>query len=151
MSPRIPRWLFGVLLGIATVGAGQAFAEENKSPLPQSVKTWLEDDQVQRWSVLLETGKKKFNEGSCAKCHGTGGTGGKWGPDLTDDKWVQTDGSLEQIREVIMWGVRRSDFKDPNRRFEMNPSGGMMLEWDEMRALAAYVWSLNHGSFLPSR
>ena len=32
---------------------------------------------------------------SCVGCHGDGGTGGQWGPDLTDDVWVQSDGTLE--------------------------------------------------------
>lgn len=85
-------------------------------------------------------------EGSCTRCHGEGGAGGQWAPDLTDDEWVQSDGSLEGIREVVSWGVRRRDFADSSRRFEMNPAGGMQLEWDEVRALAAYVWSLQNGS-----
>ncbi|NKB90593.1 MAG: hypothetical protein GKS06_20495 [Acidobacteria bacterium] len=72
-------------------------------------------------------------------------------PDLTDAEWVQSDGSLEGIRETIMWGVRRRDFADESRRFEMNPAGGMNLEWEEMAAVAAYVWSMENGTFLPSR
>ena len=27
----------------------------------------------------------------------------------------------------------------------------MNLEWDEIRALAAYVWSLSNGDFIPRR
>ena len=50
-----------------------------------------------------------------------------------------------------MWGVRRRDFSDPNLRFEMNPSGGMNLEWADMGAVAAYVWTLSNGTFLPQR
>lgn len=134
-------------VGFALVAAAQPARPE----LPAAVQEWLEADQLQRWATMLEQGEKLFNEGSCARCHGEGGKGGPWAPDLTDEQWEQTDGSLEQIREVIFWGVRRRDFKDPSRRFEMNPSGGMNLEWDQMRALAAYVWSLENGTFLPQR
>ena len=78
---------------------------------------------------MIQTGEELFSEGSCANCHGEGGSGGRFGPDLTDAAWVQGDGDLEGIRQVIFWGVRRRDFDDPDRRFEMNPQGGMDLEW----------------------
>ena len=64
---------------------------------------------------------------------------------------MQSDGDLEGVWDTIFWGVRRRDFADESRRFEMNPQGGMELEWDEIGALAAYVWSLNNGDFLPRR
>ena len=50
---------------------------------------------------------------------------------------------------MIFWGVRRVDFSDAGRRFQMNPGGGLHLEWGEYDALAAYVWSLNNGTSLP--
>lgn len=130
--------------------AGPAFAQE-RPELPQEVKDWLERDQFRRWASMLETGKGLFAEGTCTRCHGEAGAGGRSGPDLTDAEWVQSDGSLEGIRETIFWGVRRRDFADPSRRFEMNTVGGMNLEWDEVRALAAYVWSLSHEAGLPQR
>ena len=70
---------------------------------------------------------------------------------LVGEEWVQSDGSLMGIRETIFWGVRRKDFADPNRRFQMNPGGGMDLEWSDYDAMAAYVWSLSNGTFLPER
>jgi len=118
---------------------------QQPAPLPGEVREWLERDQAQRWATLVDTGRQLFNEGSCARCHGDNGVGGNFGPDLTDDQWVQSEGDLDGIQETILWGVRRRDFGDPPRRFEMNPAGGMQLEWDEIRALAAYVWSLGDG------
>ncbi len=47
-----------------------------------------------------------------------------------------------------MWGVRRRHFADPDRRFQMNPAGGMDLDYAQLNALTAYVWSLNNGDFL---
>lgn len=117
--------------------------------LPETVRTWLERDQVQRWRAMLAEGDSLFNGGSCRRCHGDGGAGGRFGPDLTDAAWVQSDGSLEEIRRTIFWGVRRELFADPGWRFEMNPGGGQDLTWDQHASLAAYVWSLSNGSHLP--
>jgi mono/diheme cytochrome c family protein len=136
--------LGSLVLLTATDAIGQQQAPE----LPQEVKAWLEFDQTRRWAAQIETGQELFAEGSCYRCHGEGGTGGGFGPDLTDTEWVQGDGSLANIRETIMWGVRRRDFADPDRRFQMNPAGGMDLDGAKLNALAAYVWSLSNGDFL---
>ena len=139
--------LGALVLWSQPAASGQAQAVE----LPPEVRTWMQRDQVVRWSKLIETGGKLFNEGSCANCHGDNGSGGRWAPDLTDTEWVQSDGDLEGIRETIFWGVRRSNFADPDRRFQMHPAGGQDLEWGEYDALAASVWSLSNGTFLPER
>jgi len=44
--------------------------------------------------------------------------------------------------------VRRRDLADPDRRFQMNPAGGMDLDYAQLNALTACVWSLNNGDFL---
>ncbi len=131
--------------------AGSAGAQQARVELPENVKEFLERDQVRRWANLIETGGKLFDEGSCARCHGEGGSGGRSGPDLTDAEWVQSDGDLAGIRETIFWGVRRKDFADESRRFQMNPGGGMEIEWADYDALAIYVWTLSNGTFLPQR
>ena len=120
-----------------------ASAQAAQNPLPTEVQDWLARDQVQRWRVMLMEGDSIFNARSCARCHGTGGTDGNNGPDLTDSEWVQSDGSLEGIRETIFWGVRRQHLANPDFRFEMNPGGGIDLTWDQYSSLAAYVWSLS--------
>jgi len=131
--------------------ASPAAAQQPANPLPAGIRQWMESDQVQRWARLVVVGDSLFNHGTCTRCHREGGVGGERAPNLTDAQWNQSDGSLEGIRETIFWGVRRRDFKDPERPFEMNPSGGMSLSWDEVRALAAYVWTLSNGNFLPQR
>lgn len=141
--------LVATLLLLTTTQSARA--QQQRPELPQDVKDWMARNQVQRWAQMLQTGEKLFAEGSCVNCHGEGGSGGRWAPDLTDSEWVQSDGDLEGIRETIMWGVRRRDFVDPNRRFQMNPSGGMDLAWEDFDAIAAYVWSLSNGTFLPER
>jgi len=134
-----------LLIGVGGVGAQQSVE------LPDEAKAFLERDQVPRWANLIETGGKLFEEGSCVRCHGEGGSGGRYAPDLTDSEWVQSSGDLAGIRETILWGVRRRDFADETRRFQMNPSGGMDIEWEDYDALAIYVWTLSNGTFLPQR
>jgi Cytochrome C oxidase, cbb3-type, subunit III len=129
--------------------AGEAQGQEVE--LPGEVGEWLERDQVQRWAAMIEEGDSIFNSRSCRRCHGDSGSGGRNGPDLSDSEWVQSDGSLEGIRETIFWGVRRRDFADPNRRFQMNPGGGVDLTWQQYASLAAYVWTLSNGTHLPER
>lgn len=143
------RSLIVIVTAVASVGAAlllptdRAAAQGPEARLPEEVTRWMARDQGRRWPVMIEGGEKLFNEGTCVRCHGQDGSGGSFGPDLTDSEWVQGDGSLENVGEVIFWGVRRRDFADPDRRFQMNPEGGMDLALDERDALTAYVWSLS--------
>ena len=137
-----------LLLGGAAIPS-RAVAQDSQRALPDEVRVWLERDQVQRWAAMIGDGDSIFNSRSCRRCHGEGGSGGRNGPDLADATWVQSDGSLEGIRRTIFWGVRREYFADPSWRFEMNPGGGASLTWDEYAAVAAYVWSLSNGTYLP--
>lgn len=126
-------------------------AEAQQPTLPAEVSEWLERDQARRWAMMIAEGDSIFNSGSCARCHGEAGSGGRNGPDLTDINWVQSDGSLEEIRRTVFWGVRRELLSDPAWRFEMNPGGGLDLEWNQYASLAAYVWSLSNETGLPGR
>ncbi len=130
----------GAIMMAPVLGGAQAPA----NPLSQEVREWLERDQLRRWNLLVAEGDSIFNGGSCARCHGEGGEGGRFGPVLSDDLWVQSDGSLEEIRRTIFWGVRRELLSTEDWRFEMNPGGGLDLEWEQHDALAAYVWSLSN-------
>lgn len=129
---------------LATAHTGPVSAQQ--ADLPAEVREWLARDQAQRWARMLAEGDSIFNSASCRRCHGEGGSGGSWGPDLTDSTWVQSDGSLEGIRRTIFWGVRRELMSDPAWRFEMNPGGGADLAWEQYASLAAYVWSLSNGA-----
>lgn len=123
---------------------------QQRPELPDNVKEWLARDQPRRWAAMIEAGEKLFSEGICAQCHGQGGTSGRFGPDLTDQEWVQSDGSLDGIRMTLLWGVRKQDLSDAGRPF-MLPDGGMELSSADRNALVAYVWSLANGTFLPER
>lgn len=151
MQARSLAFAYVAILLCAVSVAGSLAAQEQSDSLPEEVRAWLEADQLRRWATLLQVGEQRFKEGSCGRCHGETGADGRWGPDLTDDVWLHSEGDLAGIQETIFWGVRRRDMADDTRPFEMNPAGGMSLEWEEVQALAAYVWSLGNGTVLPRR
>jgi glucose/arabinose dehydrogenase/cytochrome c553 len=77
--------------------------------------------------------------GTCTGCHGENGGGSTLGPDLTDNKWLWSDGSFAGIRKTIADGVDHpKQFRSP-----MPPVKGQMTD-AQISALAAYVWGLSH-------
>ncbi|MGC2401556.1 MAG: c-type cytochrome [Acidobacteriaceae bacterium] len=77
---------------------------------------------------------------SCAGCHGASAKGSALGPDLTDQKWLWSDGSYPAIAKTITEGVMQpKEYRSP-----MPPMGGAQLTPDQVNALAAYVWALSH-------
>ena len=90
---------------------------------------------------MIEDGGKLFRgNGMCYACHGQQGSGiPNVGADLADDEWLHSDGSLDGILTTIKNGVPsdKSSFG-----VSMPPKGGSALDEDNLRAVAAYVWSL---------
>src|SRR5437867_4326161 len=77
---------------------------------------------------------------TCTGCHGASAKGSPLGPDLTDKKWLWSDGSYTGIAKTIAEGVMRpKQYRSP-----MPPTGGAQLTADQISALAAYVWALSH-------
>jgi len=94
--------------------------------------------------AMIQEGDSLFNHGSCQRCHGMNGTGGRTAPDLTDATWLHIDGSYASIEHIISTGVAAADFKSPTSRFPMRPNGGMPLTDDQRADVAAYVYTLSH-------
>ena len=79
----------------------------------------------------------------CYVCHGPAGKGvNGLGPNLTDKEWLNADGSLPSIEKVITEGVS----KPKKMPAPMPPKGGGQLNDSQIKAAAAYVWSLGHGN-----
>jgi len=77
---------------------------------------------------------------TCTGCHGAAGKGTPLGPDLTDTKWLWSDGSYAGIAKTITSGVSQpKEYRSP-----MPPMGGAQLTSDQVSALAAYIWGLSH-------
>ena len=77
---------------------------------------------------------------TCTGCHGADGAGSALGPNLTSNKWLWSDGSVDGIKKTITEGVA----KPKNYRSPMPPLGGGQLTPDQVSAVAAYVWALGH-------
>jgi mono/diheme cytochrome c family protein len=77
----------------------------------------------------------------CFVCHGPAGKGvAGLGPNLTDKEWLNSDGSLPSIEKIIQEGVP----KPKKMASPMPPKGGGQLGEAQIKAVAAYVWSLSH-------
>jgi glucose/arabinose dehydrogenase/mono/diheme cytochrome c family protein len=77
---------------------------------------------------------------ACTGCHGENGEGTPLGPALTGKKWLWSDGSYSGIEKTIAEGVAQpKEYRSP-----MPPMGGAQLTPDQVKAVAAYVWSVSH-------
>ena len=91
---------------------------------------------------LIASGKTVFESTApCYTCHGMDGSGSALAPNLRDTTWVHSDGSLQGIENTVRSGVLQpKQFPSP-----MPPMGGAQLSNEQVRAVAAYVYSLSHG------
>ena len=95
-------------------------------------------------SAMIAVGDSIFHKGSCQRCHGMDAKGTVRGPDLTDNTWAQISGSYPEIVEIVTTGVPKARIKMAGAPFGMNPRGGINLTDDQVRDVAAYVYSLSH-------
>jgi len=90
---------------------------------------------------LIAQGDKIFHgPGNCYACHGTNAQGSV-GPNLTDAEWIHSKGSYEEIVAQVTKGVPKEESKSG---IVMPPRGGSTISDDEVKAVAAYVYSLSH-------
>jgi cbb3-type cytochrome c oxidase subunit III len=80
------------------------------------------------------------SKGNCYACHGANAQGAV-GPNLTDSEWIHSDGSYDAIVKQITTGVTAEESKS---KIPMPPKGGSQITDDEVKAVAAYVYSLSH-------
>jgi mono/diheme cytochrome c family protein len=78
--------------------------------------------------------------GTCYTCHGADAKGTPLAPDLTDDKWLWSDGSWEAIIKTVTTGVPHPK----EHHSQMPPRGGTQFTPEQAAAVAAYVWALSH-------
>ena len=93
--------------------------------------------------AMVEEGQQIYaGAGICAVCHGPDATG-DIGPNLTDAEWLIGDGEYEQIVTQILEGVSAADATNPLGAI-MPPKGGAAITEAQVRAVAAYIWTLSH-------
>jgi len=92
--------------------------------------------------AMIEDGKQLYTgAGICFACHGQDAKGMPGvGPNLTDREWLHTDGSFQRIADLVLNGI---DAKQTKSGVIMPPKGGSMLNEQQIRAVAAYVWTLS--------
>jgi cytochrome c oxidase cbb3-type subunit 3 len=78
---------------------------------------------------------------NCAPCHGAGGGGARGYPNLNDDAWLW-GGTLAQIEQTILHGIRSGDEK---AHIGDMPAFGRdgILKPDQISAVVSYVQSLS--------
>jgi mono/diheme cytochrome c family protein len=122
-------------------GEELAFAEPEApaapaaAPAAQTPRVQLPPGVTQ---AMVDDGKKTF-DASCFACHGQGGAGGPLAPALNDGQWLNIDGSFDALVQVIANGVPQpKQYPAP-----MPPKGGAPLNDQQVRAVAAYVYSIS--------
>ncbi len=93
-------------------------------------------------AAMVQKGEQVFSgAGICTACHGPNATGAI-GPDLTDAEWLIGDGEYEQLVAQILEGVSAAEATNTLGAI-MPPKGGGAITEDQVRAVAAYVWTLS--------
>ena len=117
-------------LAIAFIGASSLQAQE---ALPEGVT-----------EAMVQEGQTIFmGAGLCAVCHGMDGSGAV-GPNLTDGEWLTGEGTYPELIDQITNGVSPAEVKNALGAI-MPPKGGSAITDDQVKAVAAYVWTLTHG------
>lgn len=75
---------------------------------------------------------------NCTPCHGSGAEGGPGFPNLNDNDWLW-GGKIEDIYTTISHGIRSDD---PDTRTSEMPAFGDILKPEEIKQVAAFVFSL---------
>jgi len=121
-------WVIGIVLLAAPLVAASA-------QIPDSLPTEVTPQMIRNGQLLFE------GPGLCMSCHGKDGAGlGDAGKDLTDSAWHHSDGSFEGILTQIKAGV---PVEHGAGGVQMPERGASRLTENQLRAVAAYVWSLS--------
>ena len=124
-------WIrFGVLAcAVAALHAAPA-AAQTKPAAPAAVTP-----------AAITAGDSIFHKtGNCYACHGANAQG-LVGPNLTDAEWIHGDGSFDMIVATVIKGIAKEASKSG---IIMPPKGGSTITDDEVKQVAAYVYSLSH-------
>ena len=118
--------LFALLLSVKPVAA-----QVTPTTLPAGVTQ----------KMITDGGGVFKGAGLCFACHGQDWKGMPGlGANLTDSEWLHIDGSYETIVELITKGTTSST------GVAMPPKGGSAISEADVKAVAAYVWSLSHSA-----
>lgn len=124
-------WIrFGVLAGVVAALHAAPAAAQAKPAAPAAVTP-----------AAIAAGDSIFHKsGNCYACHGANAQG-LVGPNLTDAEWVHGDGSFDMVVATVTKGITKEESKTG---VIMPAKGGATLTDDQVKQVAAYVYSLSH-------
>lgn len=93
-------------------------------------------DSAIQWGRALYRGPA-----NCSACHGRQGRGTAYGPDLADAIWWHGPGSYEWLVREVAHGIPEQLTVTGQ---PMPARGEAPMNPDDVRAVAAYVWSISH-------
>lgn len=116
----------------AAVGLAAGASAQQKDSLPPGVT-----------AAMVTEGEQLFKgAGLCSACHGADAKGLPGvGANLTDSEWNYSKGTYDDIVKQVMSGVPADKSKSGA---VMPPKGGSQLNDAQVKAVAAYVWTLSH-------
>lgn len=118
----------GLLLAVVATGAARPAAAQDASAVTPAA---------------IAKGDTIYHKtGLCYACHGSNAEGAV-GPNLTDAEWIHGDGSYDFIVATVTAGVPKEKAKSG---IMMPPKGGSTISDEDVKAVAAYVYSLSHKS-----
>jgi mono/diheme cytochrome c family protein len=121
----------------ATVPAAQPAPAPAPAAAPANLPAGVTQDMVTQGQQIFTSA------GNCYTCHGVDGTGTALAPNLTDAEWLNNNGTFDEIVSVIKTGVAQP--KDKTHPAPMPAMGGAALTDDQVKSVAAYVWSRGGG------
>ncbi|MEA2713659.1 MAG: hypothetical protein QOK27_1620 [Gemmatimonadales bacterium] len=132
----------GLLASLAMAGASPALAQTSDAAATPAKPDAPTSGAAASYSPeLVAKGDALFHaSGNCYACHGSNAEG-LVGPNLTDAEWIHSKGSYDEIVAQINHGVPKEESKSG---IVMPPKGGATLSDDDVKAIAAYVYSLSH-------
>ena len=151
----VPSWPLGTTYTKGLLGTDQRQTVEAQLVEAQRGRSgWMSRIETEDYNAILadealmqtvrSTGRQLFGD-NCAACHGRDGKGGANYPDLTDDDWLW-GGGPELIEQTLRVGINT---QHPESRIGQMPAFGRdeMLDRDQVRSVAAYVYSLTHPDY----
>lgn len=94
---------------------------------------------------MVQEGQQIFaGAGICFTCHGQNGVGTALAPNLTDATWINVQAGPNLYEDIV--NVVNAGVPQPKEHpAPMPPKGGSQITEDQVRAVAAYVYSLSQG------
>jgi mono/diheme cytochrome c family protein len=140
---RVPTQV-ALVVALTIAGAGSAVAQTSSPETSSTPKDTSSKGAAGGAAItpeLVAQGDKIFHgPGNCYACHGTNAQGSV-GPNLTDAEWIHSKGTYEDIVAQVIHGVPKEESKSG---IVMPPKGGSSISDDDVKAVAAYVYSLSH-------